>query len=128
MARAVYDGVACSARLLLDALQSSAGTEVQSLNAGGGGFRTPVWNQIRANVLGVALDKVAVDDPGTLGAAGLAAVAIGLHDSVQDAFDIMVQIDQRYEPDSRLRDFHDERMALYKQTYENTRSISSHWA
>lgn len=128
LARAVYDGVACSARLLLDALQSSAGTQVQSLNAGGGGFRTPVWNQIRANVLGVSLDKVAVDDPGTLGAAGLAAVAIGLHGSVQDAFDTMVQIEQRYEPDYKLQDFHDERMALYKETYEKTRSISSHWA
>ncbi len=128
LARSVYDGVACSARLLLDALQASAGTDVQSLNAGGGGFRTPVWNQIRANVLGVSLDKVAVDDPGTLGAAGLAAVAIGLHASVQDAFDTLVQIEQRYEPDSKLKDFHDERMALYKKTYENTRSISAHWA
>ena len=128
LARSVYDGVACSARLLLDALQASAGTDVQSLNAGGGGFRTPVWNQIRANVLGVSLDKVAVDDPGTLGAAGLASVAIGMHGSVQDAFDTMVKIDQRYEPDATLKDFHNERMALYKETYENTRSISSHWA
>ena len=128
LARSVYDGVACSARLLLDALQNSAGTDIQSMNAGGGGFRTPVWNQIRANVLGVSLDKVAVDDPGTLGAAGLAAVAIGLHASVQDAFDTMVQIEQRYEPDPTVKDFHAERMALYNETYQNTRSISSHWA
>lgn len=128
MARAVYDGVACSARLLLDALQQSAGTSLTSLNAGGGGFRTPVWNQIRANVLGVSIDKVAVVDPGTLGAAGLAAVAIGLYDSVQDAFDTMVQIERRYEPDLKLHDFHEERMVLYKKTYENTCSISAHWA
>lgn len=128
LARSVYDGVACSARLLLESLQASSGVEIQLLNAGGGGFRQSVWNQIRANVLGVSLDKVAVDSPGTLGAAGLAAVAIGLHGSVQDSFDTMVQIDQRYEPDPNLKGFHDERMSLYRETYEKTRSISCHWA
>lgn len=128
LARSVYDGVACSARLLLDSLQASAGVELQTLSAGGGGFRHPVWNQLRANVLGVSIDRVAVDDPGTLGAAGLAAVAVGHYDNVQQAFEQLVQIDQRFEPDKNLAQFHSERMRLYKETYENTRSISSHWA
>jgi len=128
LARSVYDGVACSARLLLDSLQASSGVKLQALSAGGGGFRNPVWNQIRANVLGVPIDKVAVDDPGTLGAAGLAAVAVGLYENVQQAFEQLVKIDQQYEPEKSLTQFHADRMHLYKETYENTRTISSHWA
>lgn len=42
LAFAVYEGVACSARLLLDSLESSAGVRLNTLNAGGGGFRSDV--------------------------------------------------------------------------------------
>jgi xylulokinase len=128
MALAVYDGVACSARWLLESLQRSAGTSLTRLNGGGGGFRSDVWNQLRSDVLGVQLCRVAATDPGTLGAAGLGAVAAGLYSSPQAAFRDLVTIDTHYEPDLTRRNLHDERMALYRQAYENTRTLSPYWA
>ena len=41
LARSVLEGVALSARWLLDALESSAGVRLEAMNAGGGAFRWP---------------------------------------------------------------------------------------
>lgn len=127
LARAVYDGVACSARWLFDSLQASAGLSPQSLCVGGGGFRSDVWNQMRADTLGVELCRAAVTDPGTLGAAGIAAVATGLHASVQAAFCDLVHIDRSYEPDISRANWHAERMALFRDSYSQTRELSHRW-
>lgn len=127
LACAVYEGVAYSARWLLDSLCQSAGTVPDRINAGGGGFRSDVWNQIRADVLGVELCRVAVTDPGTLGAAGIGAVAVGLHATVQQAFENLVTIDRHYEPDLSLADQTAERMALFQDTYQATSALSHRW-
>ncbi|WP_306119301.1 MULTISPECIES: FGGY-family carbohydrate kinase [unclassified Roseitalea] len=119
LARAVYEGVAHSARWLLDTLRQSAVQAPQSVRSGGGGFRSDVWNQIRADVLGVRLERVAVTDPGVLGAAGIASVAAGLHTSLAEAFDALVSIDRVYEPDPAMAPYYDERFARYKRAYFN---------
>ena len=124
LARSVYEGVALSARWLLDSLQASAGTALEALNAGGGGFRTDAWNRIRADTLGLVLHRSAARDPGTLGAAGLAAVATGLHGSVQAAFADLVRIDRSWEPDRARAAWHEERYALFRESYAATRATS----
>ena len=127
MACAVYEGVAYSARWLLESLQQSSGEQPVKLNVGGGGFRSDVWNQIRADILGIELCRVAVTDPGVLGAAGISAVAVGIHNSVQQAFENLVSIDRYYEPDLTLADATAERMALFKNTYQSTAELSHRW-
>jgi len=124
LAFAVYEGVACSARLLLDALARSAELAPSALNCGGGGFRNDTWNRIRADVLGVDLHRVAATDPGLLGAAGLASVATGHHAGIADAFSALVRIDRTYSPAPGSVERRDTRMALYRDAYAATRSIS----
>ena len=127
MAYAIYEGVAHSARWLLDSLQASAGTTLKVMNGGGGGFRSDVWNQLRADVLGVHLQRMAVTDPGTLGAAGLAAVATGHFDSTIAAFDTLVHVDRVFTPDASRADQLAERHALFRDTYAATRELSHRW-
>ncbi len=127
LACAVYDGVAHSARWLLDSLQTSAGTSLDKLQVGGGGFRSDIWNQIRADILGVKLHRVAVTDPGTLGAAGIGAVAVGLHDSLQSAFSDLVHTDCSFYPDESRADWHAERLLLFQNTYSQTCELSHRW-
>lgn len=127
LAYAVYEGVAFSARWLLDTLKQSASVEPALLHVGGGGFRSDVWNQIRADVLGIELRRVGVQDPGTLGAAGIAAVATGVYGSVHEAFDDMVDYDKHYSPDTSRSAAHSDRFELYKETYHSTTSLSHRW-
>lgn len=124
MARAVLEGVAMSVRLAFEALDTSSGTHAARLHCGGGGFASDVWNRIRANTLDRRLERLAVRDPGALGAAALAAVAAGLQPDLDTALGEAVRFDRSYEPDPEGRARADALFALYRPAYEATRDTS----
>ncbi len=78
-ARAVQEGVAFAARHILETLQASSGVRSDWIAGGGGGFRSDSWSQIRADVMGVPVRRLVSDQPGVLGAAMVAGLAVGLY-------------------------------------------------
>ena len=84
-ALAVMEGVALSARMLLCALETAAGETYSRLFHAGGGAASDLWAQIRADCLGLRLDRVACLDVGCLGAAIMASVGAGAHATLADA-------------------------------------------
>lgn len=124
LARGVLEGVSLSARLLAESLDRSTGRRTETLLCGGGGFRSEIWNQIRANAMGRALRRAAVAEAGVLGAAALAAVAAGLQPDLSAALADLVTYDRTYEPDSREAARYDELFALYRPAYEALRPVS----
>ena len=102
-ALAVMEGVALSARMLLAALDSAAGETVARLFHAGGGARSDLWAQIRADSLGRTLDRVAYTDVGCLGAAIMAAVGIGVYRSLTEAIPAMSRVDRSFEPNPRMK-------------------------
>lgn len=124
LTRAVFEGVACSAALLSARLETCADLDCPELNCGGGGFRSDVWNQIRADILGKALKRTAVKDPGVLGAAGLAAVAAGLQPDIETAFSELVHFDRTYRPNLDRQEHSQKLLALYNKAYEDARDVN----
>lgn len=124
LARSVMEGVAYSVRLSLDTLETSAGRRADQVHCGGGGFQSDVWNQIRADILGRTLRRVAISDAAALGAATIAAVGCGVHDSIAGAVAAIVQFDREYHPDPARAARHAFGFGLYKETYEATKAIS----
>lgn len=114
LSRSVYEGVAFSVRMLLEELEASANVRNDVIVCGGGGFRSEVWNQIRANVLGRTLKRIAVTDPGVLGAAGIAAYAAGHHASLSETFGNLISFDQTYEPQIEYVERYDRQFEIYK--------------
>ena len=125
IARAVYEGVGYSARLLLDSLQRSSQTEVHTINCGGGGFQSDIWNQIRADILGRSLKRTKVSDPGVLGASAMAAVAANLFGTLEDALAQIVKFDRTFEPDAARHRRYNDLFKLYEETYLATRHINA---
>lgn len=125
MARSIYEGVAFSVRMALQAVEQSAGVSSGCINCGGGGFQSDIWNQIRANVLGRELQRVAVRDTGLLGAAGLASTAIGLHNSVASAFEQIVRFDKTYQPDMALNKRYDALFDIYVEAIAANEMLNS---
>lgn len=123
LSRAVMEGVAYSVRLLLASLEHSAGMGVTTLTHAGGGARSDVWCQIRADVLGRALRRTANTDSGVLGAAILAGVSCGLFASIDAAAGALVTIDRVFEPDHRRQARHAERFALYTDLYRRLKGF-----
>ncbi len=81
--------------------------KVRKIVATGGGARSPLWLQIKADILGVPMVTPACQERACLGAAAFAAVAAGRHATIPAALQAMVHPDRTFEPDEK-------RVALYR--------------
>jgi xylulokinase len=61
------------------------GVDISQVRASGGGARSPLWNQINADITGLEHVTLAVDEGPALGAALLAAVGTGRFSTVAEA-------------------------------------------
>ncbi len=95
LARAVLESVAYEFRTLLDELVA-LGHPCAALRISGGGTRSPLWRQILADVLARPLVYYPADS--TLGAAMIAAVGCGHHDSLAAAITQMVHCAEVTQP------------------------------
>lgn len=125
MARAVLEGVAFSARHLLDALREAAGVRPRRLALSGGGSISDLWCQIKADVLGLPLVRLDVLDSGVLGAALLAGVAAGELADLADAARSMVRSERVFEPDPRNQAVYEQGYALYRGVQAGLRPVFS---
>ena len=117
LARAVLEGVAYSVRLLMGALEASSGSSATRLRHAGGGARSDVWCQIRADVLGRSIDRVETLDAGVVGAAMLAGVGAGVFASIEEAAGRMARRERTFEPNPALKARHDDGFARYMDLY-----------
>lgn len=118
MARAVMEGVAFSVRWAFEALQASAGLDVTVANIGGGGSRSDVWCQIRADALGMRLRRTTAPDAAAIGAAILAGVGAGVMPSIAVAARDLVQFDRIFEPNVGKAGYYAEKFGKYRELYE----------
>ncbi|MCI2419518.1 FGGY-family carbohydrate kinase [Saccharopolyspora sp. K220] len=116
MSRAVLEGVAMSARQVLDAVESAVGWEFDSLAFVGGGARSDLWAQIHADVLGRPIRRLRVSDAAGFGAALLGAVSAGVYPDIETAT-TAVRVERVFTPHetahSRLQPLY----AVYQEVY-----------
>lgn len=103
-ARAILEGVAFLLKRNLEALQT-AGVNVSEIRSTGGGARSPLWNQIKANVCGVPVITLRNEDTALLGDAILAGVAVGIFKTIEDGCRQMVAIKDKIIPDAQAADY-----------------------
>jgi xylulokinase len=125
MVRAVMEGVAFSVRWAFDALQSSAGRKVEIANIGGGGSRSDVWCQIRADALGMTLRRTAVPESAAIGAAILAGLGSGIMTSLPEAVTQLVKFDRTFEPNVEHRSYYGDKFGKYRELYEALRTFNA---
>ncbi len=94
-----------------------AGIRVDEFRVTGGGARSDAWLQIKADILGRPLARVAVTEAGALGAAILAGVGGGVYASAAEAMQVLVRVERVFEPMPAHQPLYDERFARYKQLY-----------
>jgi len=122
-ALAVMEGVALSTRMLLGSLDTAAGGKIARLFHAGGGARSDLWAQIRADCLGRTLDRVAYTDVGCLGAAIMASTGIGAHATLPDAIVSMTKIERSFYPDPRFHARYEALFDAYQRAFVALRPI-----
>ena len=96
-ARAILESTAASLSGIVDALCPTGRPE--RIVATGGGARSDLWLQIKADLLGVEFVRPACREPACLGAAMLASVATGRFENFQQAGTAWTSIEGRFLPD-----------------------------
>lgn len=108
--RATLEGVAMSLKDWLNTLK-----DLKRVRIIGGGAKGALWRQIVADVLGLELQKVRVDDS-SFGTAMMTAVGIAWFESFAQAAEACVQIDSVSRPDP-------ENHALYQSLFGKYRAV-----
>lgn len=112
--RACMEGVAYEMRLNYEALRDS-GIRFEKLHATGGGARSKIWMQMKADVLNLSITALKTVDAGTVGSAMLTGVAVGAFSDLSDGAAHMVQEMETYYP---RKEMHQAYMTIY-QRYKN---------
>lgn len=101
----------------------SSGVQFKRMYATGGGARSKVWMQMKADILNVPMVSLATIDAGTAGSAMLTGIAIGCYKDLQEAASRMVEFKEVYEPNGEM---HERYMAVfdrYKKVYDAVRAL-----
>ncbi len=123
VAKAILDGLTMELRLNLEVLQAG-GISIDVLRAIGGGAKSSLWLQLKADITGIPVAVPAVTEAAGMGAAILGGVATGVFDDPVQAINRHLTIQKVYEPDSSNKALFDERYELYKLIYPIVKGIN----
>jgi sugar (pentulose or hexulose) kinase len=120
--RAILEAIAFMLRDGLGALKG-LGVEAGQVCVLGGGARSRLWSQIKADVCQLPLTVPRASEAALQGAAMLAGVGAGVFPDVAAAAEAMVHVTDRIEPDPALADVYDRAYHRYRKLYEQLRPL-----
>lgn len=120
--RAILEAVAFMLRRNVELL-AGAGAPATEIHSHGGGSRSALWNQIKADVCGLDVVTLQGEDAAVRGGAMLAGVAAGVFGDLDEARRVMVAIDRRYRPDPTTRETYEAGYGMYGELFEALRPL-----
>lgn len=120
---ACMEGVAYEMRVNMEYLAAS-GVRFGRLVATGGGAKSPLWMQIKADVLAVPIDTLETEDAGTVGSAMLCSVAIGAYGGLEEAKSAFVRVTGSYAPDMARHAEYDKVYRRFEKLYKAVRPLT----
>jgi sugar (pentulose or hexulose) kinase len=116
-ARAIMEAVGFIVRRNIEVLEAM-GVPVGEIRCLGGGSKSAVWNQIKADITGRRVVTTGTSDAACLGAAIIAGAGIGMFGSLREACARMVAVKDSFEPDPAASAAYEGFYGTYKGLYE----------
>lgn len=120
--RAIMESIAYMLRSNVELLEE-LGIRVKEIRSTGGGARSPLWNQIKSDVLQKPVLTVHTEETATLGVAMLAGLATNTFKSLKDAADSMISIKEKFTPSKVNRDLYDSQYKKYVKLYKSVENL-----
>jgi sugar (pentulose or hexulose) kinase len=117
LTRAVLEGVCFELRRTLE-LVEAAGNTIRAVIHTGGGARSPLWSQIKADIYHKPVHTLAVEEGGVLGSAILAMAASGYDPDIPSAVQRCVRTGQVFQPNPANFERYDALFALFKDLHD----------
>jgi len=120
MFRAVLEGTAFALAHNVEIAKKS-GIKIEEIRSIGGGSKSELWNQIKADVLGMPIAILKDSSGAAVGDAYLAGIGSGVFTDIRSTLASTVVIENRYQPNNKAHAYYQERYARYRSLYESVR-------
>ena len=117
LARAFMEGITMEVKDMLHSMLAS-GIQIDSVHILGGPTKSPLWNQMQADMYGRPVQTLKTTDAAPLGAAVCGGVGIGEFSTIRDGASRMVRIDKTYEPKMETAELYNDLYSIYCSMYE----------
>ena len=120
--KACMEGVCYEMRLNYDRLRTT-GVHFTGINATGGGAKSRIWMQMKADVLDLPITALETSEAGTVGCAMIAGIAAGIFKDINEAAAHMVRRTVTYYPQEAMHERYMEIYDRYKDLYRAVRPL-----
>jgi sugar (pentulose or hexulose) kinase len=114
--RAILEASAYAIRDITDQMLHM-GLPLKEIRAVGGGARSPLWRQIKADVTGLPVSITDTTETTALGAGILALKGSGLIPSLEEAVSLTTHVMETRDPNPETRKRYEEYYQLYRASY-----------
>jgi len=122
LVKAILEGLTYELRLNLEILKNG-GVMIHELRAIGGGARSPLWLQLKADITGIRVVKPQITEAAAWGAAVLGGVGAGIFPSTVEAISQSLKFECNFEPDKLRGDRYNSCYQLYREVYPAVSTI-----
>lgn len=123
IAKAIIEGLTMELRINLEILKKG-GIHINELRAIGGGARSEIWLQMKADIINIPVAVPQVTEAAGMGAAVLAGVASGVFSDASSAIKNHLKITKTFVPNHQQKTHYDERFEIYKELYPALKDIN----
>ena len=122
MGLAVLEGVAFALRDCMEVAKEN-GLQITQTKICGGGAKSGLWRAVIANILGVTVKTVCVEEGPAYGAVMLAMVAAGEYETLPLAVESLVRVKSETECTPALQAMYDEKYRVFRSLYPALKDI-----
>ena len=122
MTLAVLEGVAFALRDCIEVAKTDD-LKIESTKLCGGGAKSKIWKTVIANVLGVPVSVLNVEEGPAYGASILAMVGANEYPSVDDAVDTIVTVKETVHPTVALTEKYEQKYRKFQKLYPALKDV-----
>ncbi len=122
MTRAVVEAVGFAVRDVIEVMGEN-GLEIGELRVTGGQAKSPLWNQIKADITQKKILVPAVQDSELLGDACIGLFALKNYKTLAEASESLVKISRTFTPNPEYRGLYDRLFELYRASYRGLKEV-----
>ena len=120
--RAILEGTAYGLRQNVEIVEEGLGYPIEAFQTVGGGAKSDLWNQIKADVMNKAVGPMNIKETAVLGAAMLGGIAAGVYDDYRDAVkQAAASSSQTFTPNPPLYPLYTDLFNVYKALYTDVK-------
>jgi xylulokinase len=121
--RSIYESVAFLLLENIELLEQIGGNSIREIRSLGGGSKSKIWLQIKADVTGKEIISMTENECTSLGAAIIGGVAIGMFKNVEEASKIANAPKEYFKPNKDLLAKYQKGYSAYKEIYKRLKTL-----